>query len=113
MMCLVSYKSLNEERARRDLNRKINIYLVLMVAWLYKWRLVMNANKCDYTLFSKMPNDIRLNHSFNNELIPYNSNPVFLGITLNERLNFAKHFENLECRAFKRINIIKIFCHKS
>jgi hypothetical protein len=73
----------------------------------------MNAKKCAYTLFSKQPDVIRLNLSFNNELIPYNSNPVFLGITLDERLNFAKHFENLQSRAFKRINIIKIFCHKS
>ena len=111
LSCLFSYKSLVQERARRALNRKINAYLALLVAWLYKWRLVMNAKKCAYALFSKQPDDIRLNLSFNNELIPNNSNPFFMGITLDERLNFAKHFENLQCRAFKRINIIKIFCH--
>lgn len=73
----------------------------------------MNAKKCAYTLFSKKPEKNRMNLSFKNEMIPYNSNPVFLGITLDERLNFAKHFSNIECRAAKRINIIKIFCHKS
>ena len=53
--------------------------------------------------------DLRLN----SESIPYNPNPVFLGITFDERLCFNKHFENLRARALSRLNIIKIFSHKS
>ena len=45
--------------------------------------------------------------------IPYNSNPVFLGITFDERLNFSTHYSNLRLRALKRLNILKIFSHKS
>ena len=46
-------------------------------------------------------------------LIPYNTNPVFLGITFDEFLNFGKHTDDLLRRARKRLNIIKIFSHKS
>ena len=53
--------------------------------------------------------DLRLN----SESIPYNSHPVFLGITFDESLCFNKHFENLRTRALSRLNIIKIFSHKS
>ena len=45
--------------------------------------------------------------------IPYNPNPVFLGITFDESLCFNKHFANLRVRALKRLNILKIFSHKS
>ena len=45
--------------------------------------------------------------------IPYNSNPVFLGVTFDESLCFNVHYLNLRVRALKRLNIIKIFSHKS
>jgi hypothetical protein len=53
--------------------------------------------------------DLRLN----SESIPYNPNPFFLGITFDESLCFNKHFENIWARALSRLNIIKIFSHKS
>jgi len=89
-------------------------YLASLVEWLFKWRLKMNASKCCYTIFSKggrgnLVLDLRLN----GESIPYNPNPIFLGITFDERLTFNVHFENLRVRALKRLNIIKIFSHKS
>ena len=74
----------------------------------------MNAKKCCYTIFSNgrregLEFDLRLN----SESIPYNPNPVFLGITFDESICFNKHFENLRNRALSRLNIIKIFSHKS
>ena len=74
----------------------------------------MNVKKCCYTIFSSgnregLEFDLRLN----GESIPYNSKPVFLGITFDENLCFNKHFENLRLRALSRLNIIKIFSHSS
>ena len=94
--------------------KSIKTYLENLVSWLFKWRLKMNASKCCYTIFSNtgrsnMEMDLRLN----GDPIPYNPNPVFLGITFDEGLCFKKHFENLRVRALKRLNIIKIFSHKS
>ena len=89
-------------------------YLESLTAWLRKWRLKMNVKKCCYTIFSSgnregLEFDLRLN----GESIPYNSKPVFLGITFDENLCFNKHFENLRLRALSRLNIIKIFSHSS
>jgi len=54
-----------------------------------------------------------MNLSFSNGLIPYDSNPKFLGVIFDEFLNFNKHMESLEKRTRKRLNLIKIFSHKS
>ena len=47
------------------------------------------------------------------DLIPYNPNPVFLGITFEENISFNSDFNNLKSRALSKLNIIKIFSHKS
>ncbi|RNA44499.1 RNA-directed DNA polymerase from mobile element jockey-like [Brachionus plicatilis] len=74
----------------------------------------MNASKCCYTIFSgggrgRLKMDLRLS----GDLIPYNPNPLFLGVTFDEYLCFNKQFQNLRVRALKRLNIIKIFAHSS
>ena len=92
----------------------INKYLDSLTSWLSQWRLKMNAKKCCYTIFSNGGRgDLEFDLKLNSEFIPYNPNPVFLGITFDESLCFHKHFENLRARALSRLNIIKIFSHKS
>jgi hypothetical protein len=92
----------------------INKYLDSLTSWLSQWRLKMNAKKCCYTIFSNGGRgDLEFDLKLNSEFIPYNPNPVFLGITFDESLCFHKHFENLRARALSRLNIIKIFLHKS
>ena len=77
----------------------------------------MNTKKCVYTIFSAKANlnqnVFKFKLKLNNEIIPYSANPIFLGIIFDEYLCFNKHFENLKERALKRLNIIKIFSHKS
>ena len=94
--------------------KRMRAYLQSLVDWLFKWRLKMNASKCCYTIFSNGGREgFDFDLSLNNELIPYNPNPVFLGITFDEHLCFNTHFANLRARALRRLNIIKIFSHKS
>ena len=94
---------------------RIKGYLNSLVLWLFKWRLKMNTSKCCYTIFSGAgsKNSDKFEMNFNKSKIPYNPNPVFLGVTFDEFLNFRIHTDNLEKRARKRLNIIKIFSHKS
>jgi ribonuclease P/MRP protein subunit RPP40 len=94
---------------------KIKSYLKSLVEWLFKWRLKMNVKKCCYTIFSGAgsKNKERFEMNFCNGIIPYNPNPVFLGVTFDEFLNFRVHTDKLEKRARKRLNIIKIFSHRS
>jgi hypothetical protein len=96
------------------IKHKIKAYLQSLVDWLFKWRLKMNAKKCCFTIFAGGNGD-RLDFDLllNGESIPYNPNPVFLRITFDEKLCFNTHFENLRIRALKRLNILRIFSHKS
>ena len=54
-------------------------------------------------------NGNRGGHLLNGESIPYNPNPIFLGVSFDERLQF----ENLNTRPPSRLNIIEIFFHSS
>ena len=94
--------------------KRMREYLESLVDWLFKWRLKMNVTKCCYTIFSRGGrNGINFDLQMNGKSIPYTPNPTFLGITFDERLTFKAHVENLRIRALKRLNIIKIFSHKS
>ena len=94
--------------------KRMREYLESLVDWLFKWRLKMNVTKCCYTIFSRGGrNGIKFDLQMNGKSIPYTPNPTFLGITFDERLTFKVHVENLRVRALKRLNIIKIFSHKS
>ena len=94
--------------------KRMREYLESLVDWLFKWRLKMNVTKCCYTIFSRGGrNGINFDLQMNGKSIPYAPNPTFLGITFDVRLTFKAHVENLRIRALKRLNIIKIFSHKS
>ena len=75
----------------------------------------MNADKCCYTVFSGNGNKDQFffNLKLKNGLIPYNPKPTFLGIIFDEFLCFKDHVVMLRGRALKRLNIIKIFSHRS
>ena len=95
-----------------EIKKKMDNFLESLSSWLSKLRLRMNTLKCSYTIFSKTGRcNIEFSIKLKNELIPYKANPIFLGIILDERLNFNKHIESLNFRAAKRLNIIKIFSH--
>ena len=96
------------------IKNRIKEYIQSLVEWLFKWRLKMNAKKCCYTIFSGAGRKgLELDIQINGIPIPYNPHPVFLGITFDERLCFNQHFNNLRSRSLKKLNIIKIFSHKS
>ena len=97
------------------INSKIKKFLENLVRWLYKYRLKMNADKCCYTVFSGNGNkdQIFFNLKLKNGLIPYNPKSTFLGIIFDEFLCFKDHVVMLRGRALKRLNIIKIFSHRS
>ena len=74
----------------------------------------MNAKKCCYTIFSGgRKSGMRLDIRINDDPIPYNPNPIFLGVTFDEQLCFNAHYANLRTRALKCLNIIKQFSHSS
>jgi exonuclease III len=99
---------------KKKVTDQINRYLKELENWLKIWRLNMNVNKCCYLIFGNSGfKRFNMEIKMNGEKIPYSKNPIFLGVTFDEQLCFNKHMEILRSRALKRLNIIKIFSHKS
>ena len=88
-------------------------YLENLVSWLFKWHLKMNASKCSYTIFSLAGRgNVKLDLRLNGESIPYNPNPVFLGITFDEIIGsiFDYSFFSIACISetnLKRIQTVQ------
>ena len=96
------------------IKKMIKGYLDSLVAWLYKWRLKINAKKSCFTVYNKGGrNGVDFDFRVNGERIPYSPNPIFLGIIFDEYLSFNHHFSKLRERALKRLNLIRIFSHSS
>ena len=80
-----------KKEEKKEVKDSIKRYLEILV----KWRLKMNASKCCDTVFSNV-----------------GPNHLFLGVTFDEHLTFKNHIGILKQRADKRLNIIKIICHR-
>jgi hypothetical protein len=78
-----------------------------------KWNLKINQNKTVYTVFTTAGRRInyektyKLNLNINNIAIPIEPYPTFLGHTLDPKLAFKKHLENLSTKLLSKTNIIK------
>ena len=84
-----------------------------MEKWLFKWRLEINAKKCQYIIFGRKKKTSTLKLKLFNEFIPQVDQTKFLGVTLDSRMNFSKCVEEIVNKCNNRLNIIKILSHKS
>jgi exonuclease III len=91
----------------------INTYLIQLEAWLKAWRLKMAPHKCAYIIFNNSDNTHDLNLRLGGESITRTTETTFLGIVLDEKLNFSSHLEKIQEACKKRTNIIKILAHPS
>jgi hypothetical protein len=94
------------------IEKTFKLYMNKLENWLIKWRLTINASKCQYILFGKGQTkevDIKLM----NERIPVANEIKFLGMIIDKSMNFASCFEAMKNKCNNRLNIIKILSHKS
>jgi hypothetical protein len=65
--------------------------------WLERWRIKVNADKSDAICFRKrrrMPSAALPPVELNDEPIPWQKSIKYLGVTLDDRLNFGRHVDN-------------------
>ena len=74
----------------------------------------MAPHKCNHMIFSqtKAKTEDQLKLKLYNTQITKVESTKFLGIILDQRLNFNKHIEYIKSKAQGRVNIIKILSHK-
>lgn len=110
---LAFYYIYNKNPKAASLN--INKHLNNIQKWLYKWRLKMAPHKCNYLVFNNRNEDLsnELNLKLNDIKLKYDNNPTFLGIRFDNHLTFKNQIEYLKKTCIQRLNIIKIYSHKS
>ena len=78
--------------------------------WLSANKLTLNINNTKYVIFGK-PNKLtqtpHFNLTINNEPISRVSEMKYLGITLDEHLNFNKHTEIIHAKAVNKLGLLR------
>jgi len=76
--------------------------------WSRKWRINLNVDKTEYCIFSRQkshPGQVFL--QLGNKPLKYNPYPKLLGVTLDEKLNFSQHIQNIERKAGKSLGMLR------
>ncbi|CAG2243558.1 unnamed protein product [Mytilus edulis] len=98
----INGKNLNdmEKQVQKDLN--------IIQDWTKKWRINLSIEKTEYCIFSRNGPIKKMNLQLEGKLLKYNCNPKILGVTLDEKLSFLKHIENVEQKAHKAISLLRM-----
>ena len=78
-----------------------------IMEWSRKWRININAEKIEYCIFYRLkqhPGHTIL--KLNNKILKYNNNPKLWGVTLDEKLNFGQHIQNIERKAGNSLGML-------
>ncbi len=102
----------------KTIEKEINNDLENLEKWFSKWRLEIATSKC-----------MLLQHDIKNGQEKYKMKDIkitiygsriqreketkFLGVKIDEKLNFASHIKKIESSCLNRVNILKILSHKS
>lgn len=76
------------------------------------WRLIPSLSKTEVSCFhlNNRAADYKLEVRMKNTVLPYQSHPNYLGITLDRTLCFKKHLENTSRKISTRNNLIQKLC---
>ena len=69
--------------------------------------------KCNYIVFSRSKKRYEFDLKLNNDQITKAPSIQYLGVVLDEKLNFQEHITNLRVACRDRVNALKIISHKS
>ncbi len=101
----------------RRLILQMQRYIYTLQEWLNLWRLTIAPHKCSFNIYiGKLPTAIQ-NQSqkltLYGEKIPLDSNPKYLGVTLDRNFNFNIHTDIIRLKCLKLLNILKSLSYKS
>ena len=89
--------------------RKLQKSLNTLEGWCRRWRVKINGEKSNLLFISRLREEEGENHAlqlFDDIIRPVQS-AKFLGIEIDSRMSFKKHFESIGNRSSKRLNVLK------
>ncbi|XP_075258517.1 uncharacterized protein LOC142350552 [Convolutriloba macropyga] len=85
--------------------------------WCRKWKVLMSAEKCNYTIITLDPAENnakkKLKLLIGENEIPYCKNPVFLGIKLDPQLTFREHAKDVARKMATRRKALQAIANKN
>jgi len=89
-----------EEDSRKEIEDKTRIIMIRVKQWCDNNKLTISTEKTKYIIFkSKLEKNPTI--KYNNEPIKRVKSFKYLGITIDEKLNFEEHIENIKSRIVK------------
>ena len=70
--------------------------------WENKWLMSFNTSKCQHLPITNKRNPIKSDYSLHNQRLETVKDAKYLGVNLNEKLNWSNHIDNI-CKKSKRI----------
>ncbi|MCW4346280.1 MAG: ribonuclease H family protein [Candidatus Thiodiazotropha endolucinida] len=82
-----------------------------IIEWANRWRLKLNISKTEFCVFSQNNQTLEearaYRFTFDDKIVKYNPNPKILGITLDEKLKFDIHTEQIEQKALRSLDLLR------
>ena len=81
--------------------------------WCRRWRVKINGDKSNLLFITRTRESIEENfclYLFDDIIRPVTS-AKFLGVEIDSTLTFRKHFESVDNRSSKRLNVLKVLAH--
>jgi len=80
--------------------------------YFHSWKLKLSTTKRISAVFhlnnKEAKHELKVN--FNNETLPFCSEPKYLGVTLDRSLTYRRHFDSLRKKLTSRVALLKRFC---
>ena len=88
---------------------KLQHALNVLETWTKKWKLQLNTDKCETTLFTTDTHESKyIPHlTLSDNLIKFNATPKFLGVTFDRSLSFGTHINQLKRKMKKRAQVLQ------
>ena len=85
--------------------------LKVLLQWAKKWRMKISLSKTEFCVFSLDVDVIdqarEYNFTVDDKKIMYNKTPKILGVTLDEKMKFESHIDNVEKKAFRSLDLLR------
>ena len=82
----------------------------MLEGWCRRWRVKLNGEKSKLVFISRKRNANEENHCLQlfNDIIRPVSQAKFLGVEIDQWLSFKSHFEDVQNRSKKRLNVLRV-----
>ena len=100
-------------KSLKDINRKINYDLARLVKWLRSNKISLNVSKTEIVLFRSPNKQItkKMNFRLSGQKIKISKSTKYLGVILDENLNFKQHLTNLKNKLNRENGILAKLRH--